>query len=88
MKRIAVVAASLSLMVAAPAMAATSSTCPAYHPDCNNIQHFGTTPITTSTTSTGTLPFTGLDVGLLVAGGGSLLGLGFVLRRTSKHPED
>jgi hypothetical protein len=86
MKRIATLAASLSLMAAAPAMAA-KTTCPSYPPDCNNIQHFGTTPITTGTTSTGTLPFTGLDVGLLVAGGGSLLGLGFVLRRTSKRPD-
>lgn len=87
MKRLAVLAASLSFMVAAPAMAAESSTCPAYHPDCNNISHYGTTPITTGTTSSGTLPFTGLDVGLLVAGGGSLLGIGFILRRTSKRPE-
>lgn len=91
MKRIAALAASLSLMVAAaPAMAA-SATCPSYHPDCNSIEHFGTPPssppVTTSTTSTGTLPFTGLDVGLLVAGGGSLLGLGFLLRRTSKRTD-
>jgi hypothetical protein len=84
MRRIAAVAASLSLMTAAPAMAAESSTCPSYNPDCNSITHF--TP-TTPTASSGTLPFTGLDVVLLVAGGGSLAGLGFVLRRTSKRTD-
>ena len=82
MKRIAAVVASLTLMSAAPAVAAESSTCPSYSPDCNSISHF----TTTTTTSSGTLPFTGLDVVLLVAGGGSLAGLGFVLRRTSKRP--
>jgi hypothetical protein len=85
MKRIAAVIATLSLMSAAPAVAAESSTCPSYNPDCNSIQNFPTP--TTTTTTTGTLPFTGLDVVLLVAGGGSLAGLGFVLRRTSRNPD-
>ncbi|MBV9801798.1 MAG: hypothetical protein JO130_01345 [Solirubrobacterales bacterium] len=42
---------------------------------------------TTATTanSAGTLPFTGLDVVLLVAGGGTLLGAGFVVRRLSRN---
>jgi hypothetical protein len=36
-------------------------------------------------TSAGTLPFTGLDVVLLVAGGGTLLAAGFVVRRLSRR---
>jgi hypothetical protein len=46
----------------------------------------GTSPTTTSTAdSAGTLPFTGLDVVLLVAGGGTLLAAGFVVRRLSRR---
>jgi hypothetical protein len=40
---------------------------------------------TTVTNSAGTLPFTGLDIVLLVAGGGTLLGAGFVVRRMSRR---
>jgi hypothetical protein len=36
-------------------------------------------------TQSGTLPFTGLDVVLLVVGGGMLLGAGFVVRRVSRR---
>ena len=39
---------------------------------------------TNAATSASTLPFTGLDVVLLVAGGGTLLGAGFVVRRLSR----
>jgi hypothetical protein len=41
------------------------------------------TPITTSST----LPFTGLDVVLLAAGGGTLLGAGLLVRRLSRGAE-
>ncbi|HET6870939.1 MAG TPA: hypothetical protein VFH80_33825 [Solirubrobacteraceae bacterium] len=72
----------LALAVLAPtaAMAAGSSSCQAY----NNC---APTTVTTGTgtTSSGTLPFTGLDVVLLVAGGGSLLAAGFVVRRLSRR---
>ena len=61
-------------------MAAGSSTCQGY-----NSQTCGPVTTTTSTTSSGTLPFTGLDVVLLVAGGGTLLGTGFVIRRLSRR---
>jgi hypothetical protein len=44
-----------------------------------------TTPVTTES-SEGTLPFTGLDVALLVIGGGTLLGAGLVVRRLSRRP--
>jgi hypothetical protein len=76
MKRIAAVVVSLMLIAAAPAAASESSTCSSYNPTCNNI--------TTTPTHTGTLPFTGLDVVMLVVGGGALAGLGLVLRRTSR----
>jgi hypothetical protein len=92
MKRnIVAVVASLSLVAAAPAGAAVSPTCRAYHPRCSSIvsssssPNTSATPTTTTTTGTGSLPFTGLDVGLLVAGGGSLAGLGYAIRRTSKR---
>ncbi|HUJ35332.1 MAG TPA: hypothetical protein VLW51_08980 [Solirubrobacteraceae bacterium] len=44
-----------------------------------------TTTSATSANSPGTLPFTGLDVVLLVAGGGALLSAGFVIRRLSRR---
>jgi hypothetical protein len=62
-------------------MAAGSSSCQAY----NNQQGCAPTTVTTGTTSSGTLPFTGLDVVLLVAGGGTLLAAGFVVRRLSRR---
>jgi hypothetical protein len=89
MKRnIVAVVASMSLVAAAPAVAAVSPTCSGYHPNCSSLVSASDSPATTTTTATtgtGSLPFTGLDVGLLVAGGGSLAGLGFVIRRTSKR---
>jgi hypothetical protein len=45
-------------------------------------------PVATTTTTPGTaakLPFTGLDVVLLVIGGGALLSAGFVVRRVSRR---
>jgi hypothetical protein len=45
-------------------------------------------PTTTSSTSGSTLPFTGLDLGLIVAGGVVLLGGGLVLKRVAgRMPE-
>jgi hypothetical protein len=64
----------------APSIASASSTCQAYSP-----QLCGSVTTTTSATSSSTLPFTGLDVVLLVAGGGTLLGAGFVVRRMSRR---
>jgi hypothetical protein len=43
----------------------------------------GTCVSATATTQTGSLPFTGLDVGALAAGAVLLLGAGVVLRRVS-----
>jgi hypothetical protein len=44
-----------------------------------------TTTNPTVTLSSATLPFTGLDVALLVAGGGALLACGLVMRRLSRR---
>jgi hypothetical protein len=47
----------------------------------------GTTTTATNATNASTLPFTGLDVVLLVAGGVALLGAGLVVRRLSHTQE-
>jgi multisubunit Na+/H+ antiporter MnhB subunit len=83
MKRISALVgliAMLALMVPTTALAAGSSTCQGY-----NQTNCVPTTVTTGTTSSGTLPFTGLDVVLLVAGGGTLLAAGFVVRRLSRR---
>ena len=58
--------------------------------DCqvaNNVQS-RTTATTTAATSAGSLPFTGLDVVLLAVGGGTLLGVGLVVRRMSRNIQE
>ncbi len=79
MKRLAILITGLvlALSVASSAMA-QSSTCQAYN-NCSAT----TTSEVSSTTST--LPFTGLDVALLLAGGAGLLGTGLVVRRISRR---
>jgi hypothetical protein len=90
MKRISALVGVLGVLaLAVPSVAMASSTCQAYGPQtCNSVSNSnvstGTTPAAT-TNSAGTLPFTGLDVVLLVAGGGTLLGAGFVVRRLSRR---
>lgn len=71
MKLIAALVLTLALMVPATAMA-SSSTCQAYSPQ--------TCTVVSTSTSSGSLPFTGLDVVLLVVGGGTLIGAGLVVR--------
>jgi hypothetical protein len=91
MKRISALVGVLGVLaLAIPSFAvAASSTCQAYGPQtCSSVSNgnvsTGTSP-TTTTNSAGTLPFTGLDVALLVAGGGMLLGAGFVVRRLARR---
>jgi hypothetical protein len=87
MKRIAVLIGVLALMAPSAALA-QSSTCQAYNPQlCSSVSANGTTSPGTSTASTAasTLPFTGLDVVLLVVGGGALLSAGFIVRRVSRR---
>lgn len=100
MKRIASVLAALALAVAlAPgvALASGSSTCQSYNSPqlcsiASNVSGSQTTstsgsPGSGATTNSGTLPFTGLDVVLLAAGGGALLTAGLVVRRLSRGVE-
>jgi hypothetical protein len=83
MKRFATLLVGLMLVLAVPSAAlADSSTCQAYNPQtCDSIEP----QQSTTATSEGTLPFTGLDVALLAAGGGTLLGAGVVVRRLSRR---
>src|SRR5881227_2009432 len=78
MRRITLLGAILiALALPATALAQGNSTCQAYNPQlCSSVSN---------TTGTGSLPFTGLDVVLLVAGGGTLLAAGFVVRRLSRR---
>lgn len=79
MKRIAtLLVVGVVLMLPAASFATGSSTCQAY----NAQQSCGATG---TTQTSGTLPFTGLDVVLLLAGGGTLLAAGFVVRRLSRR---
>jgi hypothetical protein len=94
MKRIATLIAALALLLPGSALAAGSSTCQSYNPQLcqvasNSASRTTTTspPVTTTTgttTNASTLPFTGLDVVFLAAGGGTLLGAGLVVRRLSR----
>ncbi len=80
MKRIVTLAVVvIGLMAPAAAVAQNSSTCQAYSPQtCISVTSH-------QSDDNGTLPFTGLDVGLLIVGGGTLLGAGFVVRRVSRR---
>lgn len=79
--KVTTVLIALALCVALlPATAfAASSTCQAYNPQ--------TCSVTTTTTAptTSALPFTGLDLALLVAGGIVLMGAGVVVRMASRR---
>jgi len=100
MRRIAVLIVGLMLMVApASALAQGSSTCQGYSPQTAGVvgsngstgngactQNVDATR-TVSTVSQGTLPFTGLDISLLIAGSLVLLGAGLVVRRFSRRLE-
>jgi hypothetical protein len=80
MRRIATLVAGISLMAPGAALAQSSSTCQAYNPQLCIVS-----PNSTTASSSGTLPFTGLDVVLLAAGGGTLVGAGFVVRKVSRR---
>jgi cell division protein FtsW (lipid II flippase) len=83
MKRIVILVVAIGLLMVPSAALAQSSTCQAYNPQtCES-----SSETTTTTTESGTLPFTGLDVALLAVGGGALLGAGFVVRRLSRRTE-
>ncbi len=84
MKRIATVLVALSVMLAPASASAQSSTCQAYNPQQCNVST-GQAGTASGVTSSGTLPFTGLDAGLLAVGGGALLLVGVILRTRIKR---
>jgi hypothetical protein len=88
MKKIVALIVGLALMVPSMALAAGSSTCQSYNPQLCSVSPTTAARTTTATTaSASTLPFTGLDVVLLAAGGGALLGAGLLVRRLSRDFE-
>lgn len=90
MRRLIILLFAIGLL-ALPATAAADSSCQAYSP-----QTAGTsTTVCTNTSAThvvrsagaasGTLPFTGLDLPLLLVGSAGLIGAGVAVRRLSTH---
>ena len=84
MKRIATLVVAIALMAIPASALGSSSTCMAYNPETGTSQPSNSSNCEPGT-NTGQLPFTGLDVVLLVVGGGALLGAGFVIRRVSRN---
>lgn len=85
MRRVATFLVGMALLLSVPSSAlAASSTCQAYN------SQTCTTPTTTTNTTiptSTTLPFTGMDVVLLLAGAGILIGTGLAVRRLSRSHE-
>ncbi len=80
-----------TLILPGTALASGSSSCQSYSQQaCIAVGPAGSGTTGSGNTSpqagpvAGTLPFTGLDIGLLLAGGGTLLGAGFLVRRLSE----
>jgi hypothetical protein len=65
----------VALLVSAPAALAASVTQDAYCQGCGVVHH----------ASKSSIPFTGLDVALVVAAGAALLAAGFGVRRISRN---
>jgi hypothetical protein len=80
----AAVVAALVLALPGSALAGGSSTCQAYNPQLCGVNG-ATATSSGAKTANESLPFTGLDVALLVAGGGALLGAGLVVRTLSRR---
>jgi hypothetical protein len=93
MKRIVATGVAIMALLALPsaALASGSSTCSSYNPQlCQivgngsvNTPSSGSTVVPSATQSAGSLPFTGLDLGLVAAGGAVLIGAGLAARRLS-----
>jgi hypothetical protein len=81
MKRIAILATAIVLVLPGSALAASDSTCQAYNPQTCFVSH------ESAASTSGTLPFTGMDIVLLAAGGGTLLCGGLIFRRLSRRPK-
>lgn len=81
MKSIAALVVAIALMAPATALAAGSSTCQAYGQQTCNV--VATTQ--TGATHSDSLPFTGLDVVLLLIGGCTLIGTGLFFRALTRR---
>jgi hypothetical protein len=79
MKRSAALIVGLTMMLATSSALAQSSTCQAHNPQLCSVSG-GTEAATSGVASSETLPFTGLDIGLLAVGGGVLVAGGGVVR--------
>jgi hypothetical protein len=98
MRNICSVITVLVLMLAFAASASAQSSVQGYEDQGGQIQAQiqgggsdggGTTPVATTTTDSGTggsLPFTGLDLALLVGAGGLLVVAGLGMRRLTRSP--
>jgi hypothetical protein len=78
MKRIVATAIAVLALLALPAaaFASGSSTCSSYNPQlCQVVDH--------TSDASSTLPFTGLDLGLVAIGGVALIGAGLAARKFS-----
>jgi len=88
---VAVVGVTLVLLAPSAAFASGSSTCQAYNPQlCSSVGsgHAGTGTSSVSPSragKAGTLPFTGLDVALLLGGAVTLVGAGLVVHRLARR---
>jgi hypothetical protein len=88
MKRIVALVVGLALLAPATAAAQSSTSCSSYNPPALCSASASRTPGSgtgSTTTSASSLPFTGLDVVLLLAGGATLLGAGLVVRILSRR---
>jgi hypothetical protein len=89
MKRIVTLLVGLALLLPAGAIAQGSSTCQAYNPQLCGVSGVSgarsgpPAPYSGDAGATNWLPFTGLDLVLLVAAGGGLLAAGLLVRRLS-----
>jgi hypothetical protein len=84
LKRFVPLIVGIALVLPSVAFASGSSTCQAYSQQiCSVASNANSATTATASTSQNTFPFTGLDVVLLAAGGGTLLGAGLVVRRLS-----
>ena len=80
----------IALFAAAPAYAQTASQNAYSHPagsvqqQLSDTSSHQTTPVASTKDSGSSLPFTGLDIALVVAAGALLLAMGFGIRRLSR----
>jgi hypothetical protein len=85
MKPIAAIVLTIALLVPATALASGSSTCQAYSKQTCSVVPTTQTTGPTGATHSDSLPFTGLDVALLLIGGGTLIGTGLVVRALTRR---